>query len=183
MAGSFFDKDVLNILWSEVNGDLEASFFTSCFVSYLELLMEKYPSATVIVFWTNSCPYQNRNAKIASALANFSKSHKITIYQKYLEVVHTHMECDSVNSSVEKANKNINLPAGYIRVNKGSRKNRYGVKYCELSFFKNYKAICDLPPTKPVKEEGRPYIVDIWQLKYTPDGTIYTNLIKSRESA
>ena len=182
---NLFDKDVLNFLWSEVNGDLEASSFTSCFVSYLELLMEKYPSATVIVFWTDGCPYQNRNAEIASALANFSKSHQITIYQKYLEVGHTHMECDSVHSNVEKAKKKdfgINLPADYIRVIKGSRKNPYGVKYCELSFFKNYKAICDLPSIKPVKEQGRPYIVDIRQLKYTPDGTIYTNLTYDNSS-
>ena len=32
------NKDVVNYLWSEVNGDLEASNFTSCYIAYLKAL-------------------------------------------------------------------------------------------------------------------------------------------------
>ena len=54
------------------------------------------------------------------------------------------MECDSVNSNVEKVLKheNVNLPVDYIRIIGSARKGnpgKYGVKYIDYSFFKNFK--------------------------------------------
>ena len=181
---SFFDlhnKEVLNYVWTETNGDLEASSFVSCFVDYVKEIIAKYPDVKVIILWTDGCGYQNRNSILSSALANFAKQHKVTIYQKYLEVGHTHMECDSVHRCIENAKKvfgDVNLPTDYIQLIKSARKNPkpYGVKYCDYTFFKDYKSVCDVSSIKPCKATGHPYVNDIRQIKYTNTGAIYTNL-------
>ena len=182
---NLFDKDVMNYLWTEVNGDLEASTFTTCFISQLTDVIEKSPSVKIIILWTDGCVYQNRNNILASALANFAAKHKITVYQKYLEVGHTHMECDSVHKCIETAKKRegqINLPTDYVSLIRRARKKPYGVKYCDYTFFQDFKEICDINSIKPDKKTGPPYVVDIRQLKYTPEGKVFTNITYDDES-
>ena len=63
------------------------------------------------------------------------------------------MECDSVHSNIEKAlkNKKVNLPMDYIQIIESARKpNKYGVKYIDYTFFKNYKMVCDIKSIKKV---------------------------------
>ena len=71
------NKDVMNYLWSEVNGDLEASNFTSCYIAYLERLTEEYADVTTVILWTDGCSYQNRCSVLASALLTFAVSTKL----------------------------------------------------------------------------------------------------------
>ena len=95
------------------------------------------------------------------------------------------MECDSVHKNVEAAKKRngeINLPTDYVQLIRNARKKPYGVKYCDYTFFKDYKAISDVKTIKPTKETGAPYVVDIRQLKYTSTGDIFTNLTFDNES-
>ena len=105
---------------------------------------------------------------------------RVEIYHKYLEVGHTHMECDSVHSNIEKAKKRskINLPTDYINIIPSSRKvpSPYGVRYLHYTFFKNYESISDIKTVKPSKTVGAPYFVDVRQFKYTTDGMIHFNL-------
>ena len=181
------DKSVQNYLWTESNGDLDASSFASCFLDYINKIVNTHPEVKTIILWTDGCTYQNRNNVLASTIANFAKKNRITVYQKYLEVGHTHMECDSVHRCIENAKKNvseINLPTDYQQLIRSARKrpSGYGVKYLDYTFFKDYKSICDVKSIKPTKEAGVPYVVDIRQIKYTSDGIIYTNLTYDDDS-
>ena len=71
---------------------------------------------------------------ISRALANLAYEHGITIYHKYLEVGHTHMDCDSVHWNIERAKKNtmlINLPKDYIEIIENARKeNKFNEVWC-----------------------------------------------------
>ena len=87
---TFYDlhsKKVMNYLWSEINGEIEASNFTGWYIDYITDLVESNPKVKVV----------NRCSVLSSALLSFAVTRQITIFQKFLEVVHTHMECDSVH--------------------------------------------------------------------------------------
>ena len=112
-------------------------------------------------------------------LLSFAVGNNITISHKYLEVGHTHMEVDSVHATIERAkkNQNIKLPTDYIDVIISARKrNSYKVKYLDYNFFNDYKSDCDIASIKLSKTVGHPYVTDIRQLKYSPDGSIQFNL-------
>ena len=182
---TFYDlktRKVMNYVWSEVNGEIEASNFTTCYIKYLTELKEKNPELNTVVFWTDGCTYQNRCNILSSALLTFAVDHNITIYHKYLEVGHTHMECDSVHSAIEKRKQlmlPVHLPTDYIDIIQSARKSKagkYDAKYLEFSFFRDYKEVCDIKTIKPSKEVGPPYAVHIWQLSYTAKCTIKYNL-------
>ena len=73
-----------------------------------------------------------------------------------------------MHSNIEKVKKHakINLPTDYINLIESARKRlaRYGVKYLDLTFFKNFKSISDVKSLKPSKGAGAPYVVDIRQI-------------------
>ena len=107
---TFYDlksREVLNFLWSEVNVEIEAANFTSCYIAYLSTLIEKHPMLKTIIFWSDGCGYQNKCKELSSAILTFSVQHGITIYQKYFEVGHTHMEVDIVHSNIGRAAKHV----------------------------------------------------------------------------
>ena len=152
---TFFDfktGEVLNFLLSENNGDIESNCFTTCYIDYLTKLVVAHPELRKIVLWSDGCTYQNRSNVLSSALLTFAVQHKVEVWHKYLEVGHTHMECDSVHSNIEKAVKNatipIKLPSDYIEVIANARKKKpgkYGVKHIEtFSFFKDFKSVSDI---------------------------------------
>ena len=104
----------------------------------------------------------------------------MTIYHKYLEPGHTHMECDSVHSTIETAKKHakINLPTDYRNIIQSARRrpSRYGVRYLDYTFFKDYQSVNGVKSIKPSTNVGEPKVVDIHQVKYTADGLIFFNL-------
>ena len=173
-------RDVINFVWSETNGDLKSSSFTTIYLEYLTQLFEKNPEISTIILWTDGCTYQNRCHVLSSALVSFAVKNGVEIYHKYLEVGHTHMERDSVHSNIEKPKKRskINLPTDYINIIQSSRKvpSPYGVRYLDYTFFKNYESISDIKTVKPSKTVGAPFVVDVRQFKYTTDGMIHFNL-------
>ena len=86
-----------------------------------------------------------------------------------------------MHSNIERALKKfkINIPIDYIQIIESARKGKsgkYGVKYVDFSFFKNYREACDIKMIKPSNEVGHPYVIDIRQLKYCPDAKIEFNL-------
>ena len=158
---TFYDlqsKKVMNYLWSEINGEIEASNFASCYIDYLTYLVECNPNVKVVTSWSDGCSYQNRCSVLSGALLSFAVAHQITIFHKYLEVGHTHMECDSVHSTIETKLKQVivNLPSDYINIIQGARKKgeKYRVKYIDYTFFKDFKAVCDIKSVKSSKEVG-----------------------------
>ena len=90
---TFYDlktKDVLNYVWPEVSGDIEAPNFTTCYIDYLTKVLENNPLCSQIIIWSDGCTYQNRCSILASAMLTFAVQNNVTIYHKYLEVGHTH---------------------------------------------------------------------------------------------
>ena len=123
---TFYDlhtKDVQNFLWSESMEKSKVSNFTMCYIEYLMRVLEENPSLINITLWSDGCGYQNKCNVLASTLLTFAVEQSVTLTHKYLEVGHTHMECDSVHSNVEKKRKEmkINLPADYINVIESAR--------------------------------------------------------------
>ena len=97
----FYDLtlDVLNYIWSENNGDIKSSSFVTCYVDFLTKSLEENPSLKEINLWSDGCTYQNRCNILSSALLSLAVTHNATIYHKYLEVGHTHMECICISST------------------------------------------------------------------------------------
>ena len=59
-----------------------------------------------------------------------------------------------MHANIERAVKHarIHLPTDYINLIESARKakpGKYGVKYVEFSFFKDYKLVCDIRSVKP----------------------------------
>ena len=113
-------------MWGEVNGQIECDNFISIHVDYITQLIENHPSVNVIIIWSDGCSYQNRCKELSSAILRLAIKHKITIFQKYLEVGHTHMECDSVHSKIDAKLKDviINVPSDYATLIHSARKIR-----------------------------------------------------------
>ena len=163
---TFFDlltRDVENYVWSENNGDIKASNFTTCYIDFLSKAIEQYPSLSNITLWSDSCGAQNKCnvlSNVSNALLTFAVEHNITIFHKYLEVGHTHMESDSVHATIEKAKKGkkVNLTSDYVGIIQSARKRpkKYGVKYVDFTFFKDFKLICDIKSINPSKDVGPP---------------------------
>ena len=94
---TFYDlktRNVLNYVWSEINGEVASSNFMTCYIGYLSKLVEANPGAKKIILWSDGSKYQNRCNILASAMLTFTVTHNVEIFHKYLEVGHTHMECD-----------------------------------------------------------------------------------------
>ena len=148
-------------------------------MDYLKDLLDKFGNNSSLIIWSDGCTYQNKCSNLSSALLSFAVGNNITIYHKYLEVGHTHMDVDSVHATIERAKKNqdIKLTTDYINVITSARKrNPYKVKYLDYNFFNDYKSVCDIASIKPSKAVGHPYVTDIRQLKYSPDGSMQFNL-------
>lgn len=158
------------------NSELKASTFVSCIIDYLQknCLTE---TKTPIVLWSDGCTYQNRNTVMANALLNFSMIHGIPIYQKYLEVGHTQMECDSVHALIERKlrNKEIYLPSDYVRISREARpKAPYDCYDLEYTFFKDYASAQHqrFHSIRPGKKPSDPVVTDIKAIMYRPEGII-----------
>ena len=70
---TFYDlltKDVENYVWSENNGTIEASNFTTCYIDFLCKAIEQYPSLSEITLWSDGCGYQNKCNILFSAERN-----------------------------------------------------------------------------------------------------------------
>ena len=55
---TFYDlktKVVLNYVWPEVSGDIEAPNFTTCYIDYLTNVLENNPSCSQIIIWSDGC--------------------------------------------------------------------------------------------------------------------------------
>ena len=157
-----------------INGEVDTNNFTSCYIDYLNSTVEHNNEIENIVIWSDGCAAQNKCNILSSAELTLVVQNNITLLHKYLEVGHT------VHSTVERATKmsKINLPTDYINVIQLARKKGtpYGVKYLNYSLFKDYKPVADNKTVKPSKQVGPPYVSNIRQFRYNPDGIIYVNL-------
>ncbi|CAG9770205.1 unnamed protein product [Ceutorhynchus assimilis] len=170
-------KDGYCYIWHEGQGGLTANIFTSILYSFVRNhVMQENEAVSKIIFYSDGCSCQNRNALLSSALLNLSQESKIQIEQKYLEKGHTQMECDSMHSSIERKLKKkiINVPADYVEVCQSARLNPrpYIVNYLDYTFFKNFESMQVLNSIRPGRTTGDAVVTDIRGLRYSPDGSI-----------
>lgn len=115
-------REVCCFWFDETAADLTASTFATCVLEYLQkfCMDESGP----IIFYSDGCTYQNRNAVLSNALLAYAVDNNIELIQKFLVVGHTQMECDSVHSRIEKEMKgrDVYIPHDYIRFTKDARK-------------------------------------------------------------
>ncbi|CAH1111751.1 unnamed protein product [Psylliodes chrysocephalus] len=171
-------RDVTCYWFSEdQNNQLQASTFTSCIIDFLEkncLTPDKFP----IIIYSDGCDFQNRNNILSNAISNFSIKQQIFVYQKYLELGHTQMECDSVHSTIERKlrHREIYLPSDYASVTKESRLNPtlYDVQILDYNFFKNFSdsKFHRYSSIRPGEKTNDPVVNDIKCMKYIPNGEI-----------
>ena len=167
------DHSALCYVWHEAEGGLSGSVFATIFGKFIDRLFrldpEKY-AGQELIFYSDGCTYQNRNALVASAMSSAAVKHSITIIQKFLEKGHTQMECDNVHSVLERKIRKkgeIYVPAQYVEL----MQTKYHVEYLDFNFFENY----DGGPVKsirPGRKQGDPVVTDLRALKYNSDGSI-----------
>ena len=144
----FYDQkthEVLNYLWNEVDGQIECDNLISTHVDYFKNQIVSHSTINEVIIWSDGCNYQNRCKELSNALLFLAVHFKVTILRKYLEVGHTHMECDSVHSKIDSRLKStdINVPSDYVSLIESARKKRgkYKMKVLDFTFFKDYKDV------------------------------------------
>lgn len=119
---------------------MTASTFVSCLLKYLETKCQN--ESGPIIIYSDGCTYQNRNSIMSNALLNYAVVNNVEIIQKFLEVGHTQMECDSVHSCIERKvkGKDIHLPSDYLHLSKEARSKPapYDVVSMQYADFKDF---------------------------------------------
>ena len=122
---SLGDKDGSCYMWDETEGNKGSSEIGTCLYQHLKSLPA---SVTKVILYSDTCSGQNRNKNVAAALrfAVDSIPNIESIDQKFLESGHTHMECDSMHSAIERAKKftTINVPDEWNLVVQMARKGK-----------------------------------------------------------
>lgn len=163
------DKSVVCYVWHEAEAGMDAHVFTSCLLDFLEKIQNK---SKPIIIYSDGCCAQNRNTTLANALQHYAISHNVEIYQKYLVVGHTQMECDSVHATIERKKKGRDLyvPADFITIIKEARLSQpYQVRYLNHTFFRDFSSLTYLKSIRPGIKKGDPCVVNLRALKYSSD--------------
>lgn len=188
-----------NYVWDETEGDLQSSTFTSIVIHHIEKLIKL--TTLPIIIYSDGCGYQNRNVVISNALRLLAMKSSRVITQKFLEVGHTHMECDSTHACIERKSRNLtfNLPDDFENAIRAAREEPFPFEVVCLShtFFRNYDdskylTIKSIRPGKTIfdvfvplftflqipkgKKKGDPKVNNIRSLQYTADGRILFKL-------
>lgn len=124
---------------------------------------------------------------MSTALLDYAMAHEKTVIQKYLEVGHTQMECDSVHSTIEcrLKNRDIFLPKKYAEGTKNARHSPmpYEAVFLNYQFFKNFSIQENqrYSSIRPGKKAGDPTVTDLRALKYNSLGEILFKLLHTEE--
>lgn len=167
-------SEVYCYVWHEGEGGMDSNVFASC-VSHV---LENYCDLTIpTVLFSDGCSAQNRNVNLSNLLQFVAIKYNTTIYQKYLTVGHTQMECDSVHSTIErkKKAKEMYVPADFVRIIAEARTfpEPYKVTYLDHSFFKNFSKINYYKSIRPGIKSGDPQVTDLKCIKYDSTGMYF----------
>lgn len=170
------NKKVTLYVWHEANGGVSSNEFTSCVIDYLSEELKNNFNYFILI--SDGCNYQNRNKTLASALNDFSIENNVTVQQLFLEKGHTMMEADSVHSTLEHYfYEPINSPTDYVaRMRMARPSYPYNIKVLHFGFFKKFELPSNFSSIRPGKRVRDPVVVDIRQLKYSPNGEVLYNL-------
>ncbi|XP_031358123.1 uncharacterized protein LOC116181837 [Photinus pyralis] len=172
-------KEGFCYLWNESEGGITANEFSSILSYFVEQeVKNKNPSE--MIFYSDGCTGQNRNAILANAFLNAAIQNNIIITQKYLLKGHTQMEVDAMHSAIERQirDRKINLPADYVGYCQKARSVPfpYSAKYIDYSFFKNFEGLKFYSSIRPGRTVGDPVVTDLKALRYLPNCEIMFKL-------
>lgn len=152
----------------------------SCLYEHLQKLPQTVKNIT---FYSDCCPGQNRNSYVALMFAIFTASSENvdTIDHKFLEPGHTHMECDTDHSLIERKKKRTSIPIHHPRdwyqfIRAAGEKKKFHVHEMEQSSFKDYGLIAKTKCSFKKFNEDHERVVwnEIKWLHYTKEfGKIY----------
>lgn len=161
-------------VWHEGEGGMDANVFASCVANFLENYVDL---SLPTVLFSDGCGAQNRNTTLANTLQLIAIKYNATLFQKYLTVGHTQMECDAVHALIEKKKKckELFVPMDFVNVIKKARSvpEPYNVHYIDHNFFKNYSQIKFYKSIRPGLKTGDPQVIDIKCLKYDNSGMYF----------
>lgn len=130
--------------WPEYEGNRGANEVSTCLYTYIT----KLNNVEHLILYSDCCPGQNRNSVVATMLRYIimmSPENNVKIIDyKFLEPGHTHMECDNMHSTIERASEyaKIYIPEDWLNVIRLARKdNPYMVEVLDHSKFKDFKAM------------------------------------------
>lgn len=167
-------------LWNETNATLQSTTFASMLADFL-INHSGCKAGDTVIFYSDGCTYQNRNAQVSNALLHVAAHLGITIVQKFFHKGHSQMEADSVHSTIETKIKNeeICVPADYCRLIREARlRNPYTVFYIDYTFFRLFNTfVTSIRPPKPTDARSEhPKFVNISALKYCLSGDMFYKL-------
>lgn len=95
--------------WNEINGKRGSCEIGSCLLNFVNNHVP--PHVNHITIFSDTCGGQNRNVQIMALYLHIVRTHPTinVIEQKFMESGHSYMEVDSMHSSIEKAQKNVNV--------------------------------------------------------------------------
>lgn len=129
-------------LWAEIDGNRGVNEIGTCIFDYLQSLDEKVKHVT---FYSDCCSGQNRNQYVCAILMHAVNVLPIDVIDhKFLIPGHTMMECDSMHSAIEFAQRHLAIYSmhEWVNVLQSARKqNPYKVKLMSFGDFKDLKTL------------------------------------------
>ena len=142
-------------LWNETHGNRGANEIGTCIFTYLKSLDPKIKHVT---FFSDCCSGQNRNRYVCAILMNAVNVLQLDVIDhKFLIPGHTMMECNSMHSAIERAQRHLALYSmrEWVTVLKAARRhNPYSVKLMEVTDFLNLKLLASKMVTNRHKSDS-----------------------------
>lgn len=163
------DKEGYCYLWDETNGGLKSEVFAHMIYGHYKNVLSRNPQIKELILWSDGAMYQNKNTVLSNALLQLSMETGVYIFQKYLVVGHTQMECDSMHATIERSIKSdIYTPRDYAVVMENARKSpKYIVHQLNFSDFKKMSKT-RFNSIRPGRKTGDPTVTQVSHLKYDP---------------
>ena len=143
---SLGDQNGTCYLWDECQAGRGSCEIATCLQMHTNSVTSGNPAIKEITYFSDTCGGQNRNQFVASSLIySLHKSETLDIINhKFFERGHSHMESDTIHSSIEHAKKNtpVYVPSNWNTVIlKARQKKPYiivPVKYRDIMDFKSF---------------------------------------------
>ena len=121
------------MVWDQTIGSKGCAEITSCLWYFMKMKIAE--GIREFHIYSDNCSAQNKNQFLFSMYVMASIRYNIKIIHRYLEVGHTHMECDSVHATIEKfvKNKDLFTPAQWYAAIRMAKVNRPHYEVKEIS--------------------------------------------------
>lgn len=169
--------------WDETEGELKAENFASIQYSHFKTILSSNSNIKTLVLWSDGCLYQNKNNYLSNCYLQLAMEHNVDIFQKYLVVGHTQMECDSMHSVIERNLVcDIYTPSDLRVVMETARRHPspYKVKQLHHADFQKMSDI-RFNSIRPGRKAGESVVTQLSHICYTPKGQILYKVFHEAE--